>query len=153
MKNIWSIEHILLSKRLDFQAKSQSQNRRSKRQKAYLGILQWSFFCWENKETFCQLLLLCKESLLKTTRTQEIISTLWWKEDAFVWHILHWNDGVSVSSITIKVLPAEHRESHSSTHTRLHPLSTRLKQVSNEHREILKDVWIINFCIMFDSLW
>ena len=121
--------------------------------KAYLGILQWSFFCWENKETFCQLLLLCKESLLKTTRTQEIISTLWWKEDAFVWHILHWNDGVSVSSITIKVLPAEHRESHSSTHTRLHPLSTRLKQVSNEHREILKDVWIINFCIMFDSLW
>ena len=31
MKNIWSIEHILLSKRLDFQTKSQSGKRRTKR--------------------------------------------------------------------------------------------------------------------------
>ena len=31
-KNIWSIEHILLSKRLDFQAKSQSKKRQTERQ-------------------------------------------------------------------------------------------------------------------------
>ena len=31
MKNMWSIEHFLLSKRLDFQTKSQSEKRRTKR--------------------------------------------------------------------------------------------------------------------------
>ena len=31
MKNIWSVEHFLFSKRLDFQAKSQSWKRRTKR--------------------------------------------------------------------------------------------------------------------------
>ena len=32
MKNIRSIEHILLSKKVDFQAKSQSKKRRTERQ-------------------------------------------------------------------------------------------------------------------------
>ena len=31
MKNIWFVEHILFSKRLDFQAKTQSWKRRTKR--------------------------------------------------------------------------------------------------------------------------
>ena len=88
------------------------------------------------------------ESLLKTTRTQEIISTLWWKEDAFVWHILHWNDGVSVSSITIKVLPGEHRESHSSTRKHTHSTSSTSNKPEMRFRTTPREfffypVWII----------
>ena len=92
------------------------------------------------------------ESLLKTTRTQEIISTLWWKEDAFVWHILHWNDGVSVSSITIKVLPGEHRESHSSTRKHTHSTSSTSNKPEMRFRTTPREFFFIPF-ESFESLW